>query len=389
MTAKRDYYELLGLPRSASAEDIRKAYRRLARKYHPDLNPGDKAAEDRFKNLQEAYDVLCDSKKRQMYDQFGFYSETGIPGGAGPGAGQGFGFDFGGFDFSDLFSEGSRRGRPAADAGGFSSRFGDLFGQFFNRQPRAEQQAPQPGSDLEYAINVDFWRAIKGTQVRLNVNHQVVCASCRGTGSGGGNRIVCPSCNGSGHVSQQAGSMRFNLSCPRCDGAGQIRDVCPACRGEGHISSTEPVEVRIPPGVSDGDRLRAAGKGNAGTMAGPSGDLYITVRVEPHPFFRREGDDIRIEVPVTVWEASLGTKIEVPTIEGRALLRIPQGTKNNQKFRLREKGVFNARKNHRGDLIAQVVIQAPDPTDERVRKILRELSQLEQHDPRAGIWEQV
>jgi len=389
MQAKRDFYELLGVPRTAGAEDIRKAYRRLARKYHPDLNPGDKAAEDRFKNLQEAYDVLSDSKKRQMYDQFGFYSETGFPGGAAPGAGQGFGFDFGGFDFSDLFADSTRRGRTATEAGGFSSRFGDLFGQFFSRQPRAEQRTPQPGSDLEYAITVDFWRSIKGTQVRLNVTRQATCPSCRGAGAGGGNRMVCPSCNGSGQVSQQAGAMRFNLSCPRCDGAGQVRDACPACRGEGNVGSSEPVEVRIPPGVTNGDRLRVAGKGNAGSMGGTGGDLYITVRVEPHPFFRREGDDIHIEVPVTVWEASLGAKIEVPTIDGRALLRIPQGTQNDQRFRLRERGVFNARKNHRGDQIVQVNIQAPDPTDERVRKILRDLSQLEQHDPRAGIWEKV
>lgn len=389
MTAKQDYYETLGVARGASDDDVRKAYRRLARKFHPDLNPGDKTAEERFKQLQEAYDVLSDAKKRQMYDQFGFYSESGMPG-AGQGApgAQGFNFDFGGFDFSDINPEGA--GRRARTETGGGSRFSDIFSQFFHRQAgRHVQQEPQPGSDLEYALNVDFWRAIKGTQVRLNINRQEVCSACNGSGATGGTRMVCPNCNGSGSVTQQAGAMRFNLSCPRCEGTGQIRNACTACHGDGRVSRTEAVEARIPQGVSTGDRLRVAGKGNAGVAGGPPGDLYITVRVEEHPFFHRDGDDIHIEVPVTVWEAALGTKIEVPTIDGKALLKIPLGTQNGQKFRLREKGIFNARKNRRGDQIAQVAIQAPKADDERTREILRELAKIHTEDPRAGMWAKV
>lgn len=384
----RDYYETLGIKRNASAEEIRKAYRRLARKYHPDLNPGDKAAEERFKQIQEAYDVLGDPKKREMYDRFGFYSERAHPSGAGGPfeTGRGTGFDFSGFDFSDLFSRAGGR----AETGGFASSFSDLFSQFFGRTTKRQaQQAPEKGADLEYALSVDFWQAIRGTQVRLKINRHEACAACGGTGSVGGTRTVCPECNGSGSVYQMAGAMRFSLTCPRCEGRGFLRNACPVCHGDGRTVQAEEVEVRIPAGVKSGDRLRVAGKGNAGTMGGPPGDLYITVRVEPHPFFEREGDDIKIRIPITVWEAALGAKIEVPTIDGRALLKIPQGTQTGQKFRLREKGVFNSRKGLRGDQIVEVEVLAPSPRDERTRSLLRELAELHTEDPRAEIWTKV
>jgi len=384
----RDYYETLGVKRNASAEEIRKAYRRLARKYHPDLNPGDKAAEERFKQIQEAYDVLSDARKREMYDRFGFYSERVHPSeGGGPfETGRGTGFDFSGFDFSDFLSRAGGR----AQAGGFASSFGEIFNQFFGRSTKRQpRQAPEKGADLEYALNVDFWQAIRGTQVRLKINRHEACAACGGTGSIGGSRMVCPECNGSGSVSQMAGAMRFSLTCPRCEGQGFLRNACPVCHGDGRTVQTEEVEVRIPAGVKSGDRLRVAGKGNAGVMGGPPGDLYITVRVEPHPFFEREGDDIKIKIPVTVWEAALGAKIEVPTIDGRALLKIPQGTQNGQKFRLREKGVFNSRKGVRGDQIVEVEVLAPSPRDERTRSLLRELAELHTEDPRAEIWTKV
>ncbi|MEZ5355719.1 MAG: molecular chaperone DnaJ [Bryobacteraceae bacterium] len=391
---KQDYYETLGIARSASEDEIRKSYRRLARKHHPDLNPGDKAAEDRFKQVQEAYDILSDTKKRKMYDQFGFYQEGGMPGGgAGPGGAGPFGqgapphMDFGGFDFSEVFGgPGGPGAGPAGGAGQEGFKFGDLFGQFFGKRGDGGQRAPQPGTNLEYALDVDFWRAVKGTQVRLNIQRQETCGSCRGSGSSGGGRVVCPNCNGSGQVAQQAGAMRFNLSCPRCEGSGQLRNACASCHGEGRLTTSETVDVRLPAGIQSGDRLRVGGKGNAGILGGPAGDLYITVRVEPHPFFKREGDDIHIAVPVTVWEAALGTKIEVPTVDGRALLKIPLGTQNGQRFRLREKGVFNARKNTRGDQIVQVEVQAPKAQDERTRELLRELSQLHPDDPRAELW---
>ncbi len=389
MPPKHDYYETLGLKRGANEDDIRKAYRRLARKHHPDLNPGDKNSEDRFKKLQEAYDVLNDNKKRKMYDQFGFYSDNPFPGGApgqGP-PGQGPRMDFGGFDFSDIFG-GPRQSRETPPSGG--ENFRDIFSQFFGRAGRTQRAAqPQPGANLEYTLPVEFWRAIKGTQARLSVERQDPCANCHGSGSSGGNKIVCPECNGSGNVTQQAGAMRFNLSCARCEGTGFLRNTCPACHGEGRTAATDSVEVRIPPGVQNGDRLRVTGKGNAGTGGAPPGDLYITVKVDPHPFFHRDGDDVHITVPITVWEAALGTKIEVPTIDGRALLKIPQGTQNHQKFRLRDKGIHNLRKDVHGDQIVEVEVQAPKAQDERTREILRELAQLHPDDPRAEMWRQV
>src|SRR5215469_11109222 len=389
---KHEYYETLGVERKASADDIRKAYRKLARKYHPDLNPGDKAAEDRFKNVQEAYDVLSDSKKRQMYDQFGFYSENGFagppPGAGGQRRGQAPpNMDFSGFDFSDAF-EGATAGggRRSTDSGGFR----DIFSQFFKGGGQAEREVqPEKGNDLEYVLDIDFWQAIRGAQVRLNITRYEVCSTCNGTGNAGTGDVTCPQCKGSGQVSQMAGAMRFNLTCPKCGGSGKLHNACPTCGGDGRVARTEVVEVRIPPGARNGSRLRVPGKGNAGTMGGAAGDLYITTKVGGHPYFRRDGDDIEIEAPITVWEASLGAKIEVPTIDGRTLLKIPQGTKNGQKFRLREKGVPNSRTGQRGDQFVQISIQAPDPRDERTRDLLKEMAKLQPEDLRAGIWPEV
>ncbi|MBZ5592735.1 MAG: molecular chaperone DnaJ [Acidobacteriia bacterium] len=379
---KHEYYETLGVAKGASAEEIRKSYRKLARKYHPDLNPGDKASEERFKNVQEAYDVLSDTKKRQMYDQVGFYSENGFPGGA-PGGEAPHGMGFEGFDFSDVFTTG---GHPKqAEGGGFS----DIFSQFFRRGAQEPAEQPEKGADLEYALNIDFWQAIRGTQAKLNITRHEVCGTCHGTGAGPGNAVTCPQCSGTGSVSQMAGAMKFNLTCPRCGGKGKLQNVCPTCHGDGRIPRTEPVTVNIPAGAQNGSRLRVPGKGNAGTQGAPAGDLYITTRVEEHPFFRREGDNIEIRVPVTVTEAGLGAKIEVPTIDGRALLKIPPGTPNGRKFRLSDKGVFNSRKNQRGDQIVEVVIQAPRVEDERTKELLRELAKHQTEDPRAEIWAKV
>jgi molecular chaperone DnaJ len=388
MAATQDYYSSLGVKKNASEEEIRKAYRRLARKYHPDLNPGDKAAEERFKKVQEAYDILGDAKKKQMYDQYGFYSETGVPGGGANPYQQGAGMGFEGFDFTDFFGRAAPRGSPPG--GGFTGGgFHDIFSQFFGRGVKEAVQEPEKGADLEYSLNIDFWQSIRGTQVRLNVTRYEQCASCGGSGSAGGATVACPQCGGTGNVSQAAGAMRFNLSCPRCDGTGKLTNACPHCRGEGRQARQDSVEVRIPAGAQAGSRLRVPGKGNAGAKGGSAGDLYITVRVDPHPFFEREGDDIHIKVPVTISEAGLGAKIEVPTIDGRALLKIPQGTQNGQKFRLREKGVMNSRKGSRGDQIVEVFIKPPDVHDERTREILRELAQLHPADPRDDIWAKV
>lgn len=389
---KEDYYKTLGVKKSASQDEIRKQYRRLARKYHPDLNPGDKASEERFKLVQEAYDVLGDAKKRQMYDQVGFYSDTGFyPGagpapGAGPGASQGGGFGFSGFDFTDMFGAGPESpkstGRRGAEYGG---GFADMFSNLFRRG--GPQHEAQSGSDLEYTAQIGFWDAIHGSQARLNITRYDVCSTCGGSGSGAGSQAACPECQGSGQVSQMAGAMRFQLTCPRCEGRGRLQNTCGACHGEGRLAHPETVEVRIPPGAETGSRLRVAGKGNAGTGGAPPGDLYITTRVEEHPFFKRQGNDIHITVPVTVTEAALGAKVEVPTIDGKSVLKIPPGVDSGKTLRLREKGVLRRRTGVRGDQYIEIRIVAPKVQDERTKEILRELARLNPEDPRAGLFE--
>ena len=404
-TTKKDYYELLGVKKSASAEDIRKAFRKLARKYHPDVNPGDKTAEEKFKAISEANDVLSDPKKRKIYDQVGFYSDNidpataeayaragggagGFPGefsGGQPGAGgpQGVHFDFGGFDFSDLF-EGGRGQRPSS-AGGFR----DIFSGMFGGRPAAAQEGPEPGSDLEYQVNVPFWTAIRGGVMRLNITRRDACNQCRGHGyvEGAG---PCPECGGKGQVTQTGGRMKFNVPCPRCNGTGKNISTCPHCHGEGSIERAEPLEVRIKAGTRDGQRIRIAGKGNAGLRGGPSADLYVIIRTADHPIFHREGDDIHLTVPVTATEAALGAKIEVPTIDGRTLLKIPPGTQSGQKLRLREKGVPSATKDGvRGDEIVEIKITVPMPHDEKTKELLRELAKLNPEDPRAELWKNV
>ncbi|MFN0107200.1 MAG: DnaJ C-terminal domain-containing protein [Bryobacteraceae bacterium] len=400
MAQRKDYYETLGVGRDASPDDIRKAYRRLARKYHPDLNPGDKASEEKFKSVSEANDILGDEKKRKMYDQVGFYSDTGMPGGGNPNGQGGPGMGFGGFDFSDFLNQqqaggggGRRRPPPGQGAEGTQGGggFRDIFSQFFGQRDQGapHSHVPEKGSDLEYTLNIDFWQSIKGTQARMNISRQDTCTTCQGTGSGTGGPVTCPECSGSGNVTQMAGAMRFTLNCPRCNGAGKLQSACTVCKGEGRVAQMDFVDTRIPPGVSTGTRMRVAGKGNAGAGGGPAGDLYINIRVAEHLFFERDGDNIEITVPVTVPEAALGAKIEVPTIDGRALLKIPMGTQNGQKFRLREKGVYNARKETRGDQIVQIAVQPPKANDERTRELLRELAELHPEDPRAEMWSKV
>jgi molecular chaperone DnaJ len=374
-TSKRDYYELLGVSRRAPVKEIRQSYRKLARKFHPDLNPGDKSSEEKFKQIQEAYDVLSDPKKRQMYDQFGFYSENYAggppPGSASPGETHS---DFGGFDFGG--------------AGGASFR--DIFSQFM-RGVGAERQATQPqhGSDLEYQVDITFGEAVRGVVKKLSFARLDTCADCRGSGAvGSGSAQPCPACGGHGQISKGVGSMRFNVPCSRCNGSGRLRNICRACGGEGRVRRADLLEVRLPAGVQTGSRVRVPGRGDAGVMGGPPGDLYIISNVQPHPFFERRGDDLYCTVPITVTEAAMGAKIEVPTIDGRALLRIPPGTDSGQKFRLREKGVRSARAaGRRGDLYVEVQVVVPRPVDERVRDLLRKLSELSPEDPRGGLFD--
>lgn len=374
MTGRDDYYQTLGVDRKASAEAIRKAYRRLARKHHPDVNPGDKTAEERFKRITEAYEVLSDPKKRQMYDRLGYYSEAGPQ--AGPaGARGGRPVDFGGFDWL---------GGSEGGAGGFR----DIFSQFF-RRGETEPPRPDRGSDLEYHVQIGFWEAIRGTTARLSVMRQKPCPSCQGKG-GTGREMTCPECKGAGSTTKMMANMRFTGPCPRCRGTGRSQDLCPSCHGEGLRSEPESLEVRIPPGVQDGFRVRVAGKGNAGQNGGPSGDLYIITKVAPHPFFERRGDDIYTAIPITVSEAALGAKIEVPTIDqSRALLRIPPGTAGGQKFRLREKGVTSLKTGRRGDQYVEVQVHVPRLADERSKEILRELARLNPENPRSDLYRQL
>ena len=412
-TQTKDYYATLGVKKSASAEDIRKAFRKLARKYHPDVNPGDKAAEEKFKALSEANDVLSDPKKRKIYDQVGFYSdnidaataEAYARGGGQPGAG-GFGggfpggaggytgghpggtgnVDFGGFDFSDLF-EGARGGGHKTSSGGFK----DIFSNIFSGSGRGAvaEEGPEPGTDLEYQVNVPFWTAIRGGVMKLNIARRDVCGNCHGNGTIEAPG-VCPQCHGKGTIEQTGGRMKFNVTCPRCHGTGKNISTCPVCHGEGSVECTEPLEIRIKPGTRDGQRIRIAGKGNAGLRGGGVGDLYVIIRIGEHPLFRREGDDIYITVPVSAVEAALGSKIEVPTIDGRSMLKITPGTQSGQKLRLREKGVLSATQDGvRGDEIVEVKITVPMPRDEKTKELLREIAKLNPEDPRAELWDKV
>ena len=410
-TPKKDYYEILGVKKSASAEDIRKAFRKLARKYHPDVNPGDKSSEEKFKALSEANDVLSDPKKRKIYDQVGFYSDNidpataeayaragggaggaagfpgGFPGGGAAGAGgQGVPFDFGGFDFSDLMDSAGRARKSGSGGGSFRDIFSGIFGGGRGVQ---QEEGPEPGSDLEYQVNVPFWTAIRGGVMKLNISRHDVCGHCHGQGfleSPG----KCPECNGTGQITQTGGRMKFNVQCPRCHGTGKNLSTCPTCHGEGTVTKTEPLEVRIKAGTRDGQRIRLPGKGNAGAHGGTAGDLYAIIRTGEHPVFRRDGDDIYLTVPVSSTEAALGAKIEVPTIDGRALLKIPPGTQSGQKLRLREKGVPSATKEGvRGDEIVEITVTVPMPRDERTKELLRELAKLNPEDPRAELWSKV
>ncbi|MBW4027071.1 MAG: J domain-containing protein [Acidobacteria bacterium] len=394
---QKDYYGILGVKKNATSDEIRKAFRKLARKYHPDVNPGDKKAEEKFKELSEANDVLSDEKKRKIFDQLGFYSdqidpaaaEAAARGGYGSAGGrgqQGVPFDFGGFDFSGYSAQPGAQ-QPSGSEGGWGN-FRDIFSGIFSQGGR-QQQGPQPGTDLEYQVNTDFWTAIRGGTMKLQIQRQEVCPTCKGKASTGGPQ-TCPECHGSGQVTQMGGRMKFNIQCPVCGGSGKVQNACATCHGQGTVTRSETVEFRIKGGTRDGQRIRLAGKGNAGLNGGPAGDLYLVIRIGPHPVFTREGDNVLVTVPVTIAEAALGAKVEVPTIDGRAQLKIPPGTQSGQKLRLRERGVSSAaHEGVRGDQIVTVEIFVPQLKDERSKEILRELAKLNPEDPREQMWAKI
>jgi molecular chaperone DnaJ len=367
------------------------------------VNPGDKKAEEKFKEISEANDVLSEEKKRKVYDQLGFYSDNIDPaaaeayaragaggGGRSAGGGQGVPFDFSGFDFSGFTPEGRRASQ--AESSGFGSSFKDIFGSMFGGGGGRQPRGPQPGTDLEYQVEIDFWTAIRGGVTRLEIQRQSPCPTCKGTGAVG-KPMECPECHGTGQVQQTGGRMKFNIQCPRCGGSGKVQNSCPTCDGAGVVTRHEPLEFRIKPGTRDGQRIRLAGKGNAGTEGAPAGDLYLIIRVGHHKLFRRVADDIHVTIPITAMEAALGARIEVPTIDGEghhagsAQLKIPPGTQTGQKLRMREKGVPSAtREGQRGDQIVEIKIVVPKVQDERSKEILRELQRLNPEDPRAEIF---
>jgi molecular chaperone DnaJ len=382
---------MLGVKKTATPEEIRKAFRKLARKYHPDVNPNDKKAEEKFKEISEANDILSDEKKRKVYDQLGFYSDQIDPaqaeayarqqsrGGSAP-------VDFGGFDFSGFSGEPSTQTQTSGNWGSFRDIFSGIFS---GAQQPQRPRGPQPGTDLEYQATVDFWTAIRGGQARMQIHRQETCPTCHGQAQTGG-AIICPECNGTGKVTQMGGRMKFDIQCPGCGGTGRTSSDCPTCHGEGVVDRAETVEFRIKAGTRDGQRIRLQGKGNAGLNGGPAGDLFLIVRVGTHPVFTRQSDDILITVPVTVPEASLGAKVDVPTIDGRAQLKIPPGTQPGQKLRMRERGVESAQQpGKRGDQIVSVEVTVPHLQDERSREIMRELGKLNPQDPREKLFEKI
>ena len=382
--AKEDFYKILGVKRDAKPDEIKKAYRRMARKYHPDVNPGDKAAEERFKQMSEAFDVLSDPKKRSVYDRFGQYSEN-LADAAARGGGptystRGTPFDFSGFDWS---SATSGAGGPEAGAG---SSFRDIFADLFGGA-KAEREPPRPqpqrGADIEMPLSLSFEEAITGLTTNLTVNRSEQCSRCHGAGDTGGAVGTCPTCKGAGQVQRAGGRLRFTQECPDCGGTGKRRPPCSLCRGKGVLSKTETVKVRIPAGVDTGSRVRVPGKGEGGRLGAPPGDLFIITNVGRHPHFTRKGDNIYVTVPITVPEAALGAKIEVPTVSGKAQLRIPPGTQSGQKFRLRGKGAPSLRDaNAHGDQFVEAQVVLPKVISEETKELLRKYAQMNEENPR-------
>ncbi|HYP29287.1 MAG TPA: molecular chaperone DnaJ [Blastocatellia bacterium] len=349
----KDYYKILGVPRAASTDDIKKAYRRLARRYHPDVNPGDAESENRFKQISEAFEVLSDPKKREVYDRYGYYSDH-LP---GKEANPIFDFaSFGAASFKDIFS--------------------DIFSSIRPQASGARKQ-PQRGADIEFSLAISFDDAIRGLTAKVEVDRSEACAQCQGTGESQV-KAACPSCGGSGN---QPGN---GSRCLRCGGQGQIADACPACRGRAVAFKREAIAVKIPAGVNTGSRVRVPGKGQAGVSGAPPGDLYVITNVSDHPYFRRQGDNIYCTVPITVPEAALGARIEVPTVDGKARLRVPPGTQSGQKFRLRERGAPSLRGDGaRGDQFVEVKITLPQVISEETKDILQTFARHNPENPRA------
>jgi len=366
--AKQDYYELLGVAKGADDAELKKAYRRLAMKYHPDRNPGDTAAEEKFKDAKEAFEVLGDPQKRAAYDRFG---HDGVSNSASGGAGAG---GFGGADFSDIF--------------------GDVFGDIFGGGGAGGGRRARGGSDLQYNLDLTLEESVSGIEKSLKIPTQVACDTCEGSGARPGTSTKkCETCAGMGQVRMQQGFFSVQQTCPNCRGAGeQISDPCSRCRGAGRVQEQKTLSVKIPPGVDTGDRIRLSGEGEAGEKGAPAGDLYVLVQVQKHSIFERDDDDLLCTMPIDIITASLGGELEVPTLTGKVNLKIPAGTQTEKVFRLRNKGVKPVRKNNAGDLLCRVQVEVPINLTSEQTRLFEELRGTLQgkkgsrHTPQSSGW---
>ncbi len=363
--AKRDYYEALNVSRNASEADLKKAYRRLAMKYHPDRNPGDTEAETNFKEAKEAYEVLSDARKRAAYDQFG---HAGVDPSAAGGAGFG-----GGASFSDIF--------------------GDVFGDIFGAGRSAGGSRSYRGADLRYNLELNLDEAVHGTTVKVRIPTMVACDACEGSGAKKGTQpTACSTCGGQGQVRMQQGFFSLQQTCPRCRGTGKIvSNPCPKCSGQGRTQEYKTLSVKIPPGVDTGDRIRLSGEGEAGEAGGPPGDLYVHVKVRPHPIFSREDNNLFCEVPISFGTAVLGGELDVPTLGGRVKLKIPVETQSGRVFRMRGKGIRSVHGGDLGDLLCRVVVETPVNLNRKQKELLAEFEASMQeggtkHSPRSSTW---
>ncbi|MBI1943340.1 MAG: molecular chaperone DnaJ [Betaproteobacteria bacterium] len=363
--AKRDYYEVLGVNRDASEEDIKKAYRKLAMKWHPDRNPDNPKAEEHFKEAKEAYEVLTDAHKRSAYDQFG---HAGVDAGAAAGAGAGFG----GAGFGDIFS--------------------DIFGEIFGGA-RGGRSSVFRGADLRYNLEIALEQAAHGFETKIRIPTLAECAICHGTGAKPGTQPqTCTTCRGAGQVRVSQGPFSIAQTCPRCHGSGKmIAHPCTACGGAGRVKHQKTLQVKVPAGVDEGDRVRLSGEGEAGVNGGPPGDLYVQVHLKPHPVFQRDHDDLHCEMPVSFAAAALGGDIEIPTLDGSARIKVPAETQSGKTFRLRGKGIKGVRSHLPGDLFCHVVVETPVNLTPRQRELLQEFETISlrdsaRHNPRAKGW---
>ncbi|MDR3299309.1 MAG: molecular chaperone DnaJ [Candidatus Accumulibacter sp.] len=367
--AKKDFYEILGVNRDASEDEIKKSYRKLAMKYHPDRNPDNPKAEEHFKEVKEAYEILSDAQKRAAYDQFG---HAGVDPQSGMGGG-----GFSGFGGSEAFS----------------GAFGGIFDEIFGNGGRGGRSNVYRGADLRYNLEITLEQAAFGTETKIRIPTMEVCESCKGVGAKPGTQPkTCPTCQGSGQIRLQQGFFSIQQTCPKCHGTGKfIADPCGDCHGAGRIKQHKTLAVKIPAGVDEGDRIRISGEGEHGINGGPSGDLYVQIHLKPHTVFQREGADLHCEMPISFSTAALGGKIEIPTLDGAAELKIPEETQSGKTFRLRGKGIKGVRSQTYGDLLCHVVVETPVNLTDRQKELLCELDELsrgdaERHNPRAKSW---